>query len=154
MNTESEQFWSGLRNWSHEWLARIWRAHKAGELLNTEEQRVAARMAAHPEWGTWWELADDLGDAQTVTPGGVNPVACIMVEAAAEGLIAENEDAASVYRAKRRGGLSHDDARTEIGRALLGVIWEAEHRRIDPGQRLRAVFRQMERGTSATEIFC
>jgi len=154
MDAESERLRSGLRNLSHQHAALIWRAHKAGESLNVEDRRLAARMAAHPEWETWWQSADDLGDAETVTPDGVNPFACIAVEAAAEGLIVENRHAADAYRAMKRDGQSHDDARAEIGRALLGVIWEAEHRGVDPAQRLRAVFRQMERGASTTEIFC
>jgi hypothetical protein len=153
MNAESERFRSNLRNWSNEQLARIWRAHKTGELLNEDEKRLAARMAGHPEWETWWERADDLGDAQPVTPGGVNPFACVFVEAAAEGMIAEHKQAASAYTAMTGCGLSHDDARSEIGRALLGVMWEAEHRGVDPTQRLVDVLRQMEHGASASAIF-
>src|SRR5215831_13307450 len=113
MDAESERFRSGLRNLSHQRAALIWRAHKAGEALNVEDRRLAARMAAHPEWETWWQRADDLGDAETVTSNGVNPFACIAVEAAAEGLIAENKHAAQAYRAKKRDGLSHDAARAE-----------------------------------------
>src|SRR5690348_18293186 len=68
------------------------------KVLSHEGQRLAQRMASHPEWQAWWERADDLGDAQAVTGAGVNPFAAVTMEAIAEGLIEENSDARRAYR--------------------------------------------------------
>ena len=68
-----------LRSVTRGRLAQIWRASKAGAPLEGESQRLAEAMAAHPEWAPYWEIADDAGDAEILTPEGVNPFAAVAV---------------------------------------------------------------------------
>jgi Domain of unknown function (DUF1841) len=147
-----------LRNLSRASLARIWRAYKGGERLDGEERRLAARMAAHPEWARYWELADDLGDAELVTEEGVSPFGRVAVEAAVEGMVDKGGDrvARRTYKELCKDGLSHEDAAAEIARAFLGVYWEVGSGKIMPeeGQRrFHAVLRRISRGEAADRIF-
>jgi len=148
--------YSELRNASHELFAKVWRAQKSGsvKVLSHEGQRLAQRMASHPEWQAWWERADDRGDAQAVTGAGVNPFAAVTMEAIAEGMIEENSVARRAYRRLQRDNYSHEQARTEIARAFTEVLWECETGHgVDFDSRLRQIFRRIMRGESAQEIF-
>jgi len=145
-----------LRNASHEFFAKVWRAQKSGSVkgLSHEGQRLAQRMASHPEWQAWWERADDLGDGLAVTGAGVNPFAAVTMEAIAEGLIEENSVARRAYRRLQRDEYTHEQARTEIAMAFTGVLGECETGHgVDFDTRLRQVFRRIMRGESAQEIF-
>jgi hypothetical protein len=35
-------------------------------------------MAAHPEWMSWWERADQITEAEVLTPDGVDPYLAII----------------------------------------------------------------------------
>ncbi len=136
-----------LRHVTRGRLAQIWRAYTAGAPLEGERQRLAEAMAAHPEWAPYWEIADDAGDAEILTPEGVNPFAAVAVEAAVEGMISRGGDqtARRVYRRLRREGLSHRDARTEIARVFLRVYWEIGTGRIEPDAMLERFHAALKR---------
>jgi hypothetical protein len=155
--SEVDQY-AELRNLSRASLARIWRAYKAGERLDGEERRLAERMAAHPEWARYWELADDLGDAELVTEEGISPFARLAVEAAVERMIGKggNRVARRTYKELRKGSRSHEEAAAEIARAFLGIYWEVGSGRVPPeeGQRrFHEVLRRIGRGEAADEMF-
>ena len=115
-----------LRSLSRASPARIWRTYKADDRLDGEERILAERMAAHPEWTVYWDLADDLGDAELVTQEGASPFARIAAEAAVEEMIGKGGDRVvrRTYTALCKGGLSHEDAAAEIARAHVGVYRE------------------------------
>lgn len=146
-----------LQHVTHGRLAQIWRAYKAGAPLEGESQRLAEAMAAHPEWAPYWEIADDAGDAEILTPEGVNPFAAVAVEAAVEGIISRGGDtiARRVYQRLRREGLSHRDTRTEIARVLLGVYWEIGTGRIQAEamlERFHAALRRLRADETARDF--
>lgn len=153
-------------------MGRIWRDHKRGKLVPDEERRLAARMAAHPEWVEWWERAADLGDARVGTAEGIDPFRLVAVQAAVDGLVAEDggdradrwkeyyQDARAAYTRLRRDGLSDDAARSEIVYAYFGVLADARRRQTviedavkDTVARLRQVLRRLAGGERATDIF-
>lgn len=146
-----------LTNLSHAYMALIWRKYNAGTPLTGEDARLARCMAAYPEWVQWWERADDVGDAEVRTPEGVNPFLTVTVEAALEEMIEHGGDevAQHTYQQLRHRGLSHDQARAEIGRVFLGI-----YRLIDTGgiaseegtQAFPAALKRLAAGESAREI--
>ncbi|MFQ5915015.1 MAG: DUF1841 family protein [Nitrospinota bacterium] len=119
-------------------FARVWRAYKAGNRLKGEDKRFAERMAAHPEWTEWWEQADEPEDVEVLTPEGTDPFAALAVEVAVEGMIGRNEDkvARKTYRKLRSDGLTHEEARAEIGQVFVGVLWEVGKGRVAPENQL------------------
>jgi hypothetical protein len=147
-----------LRNASRTWLSLLWRGYQLGERLHGEEARFARCMAAHPEWTEWWERGDDVGDAEVVTPDGVDPYLAVALEATVEGMIAKGGDkhARRAYRQLRREGLSHVEARAEIGRVFTGVLWAEGAGRIPVGkgpQVFHTYLRRLMAGESASGIF-
>lgn len=147
-----------LKNLSHTYMGLIWRKYKAGVLLEEEEACLARCMAAYPEWAHWWTRADDIGDAEVRTPEGVNPFLTVAVEAALEEMIEDRgaEVARQTYQQLRHRGLSHDQARAEIGRVFLGI-----YRLIDTGgiaseqgtEAFPAALKRLAAGESAREMF-
>jgi hypothetical protein len=135
----------------------LWQRYKAGDPIVGDEKLLAERMAAHPEWTEWWERSDDLGDARMMVDG-VSPFGTVVVEALVEGMIIEAGDkqAHRTYRRLRKEGLSHEQARQEIGRAFTGVYWEVESGRVqyhDFERRLQQIWRRIQAGETAEEIF-
>jgi hypothetical protein len=150
--------WKGkLKSVSRARFAQIWRDYRAGKELDEEDQLLAKCMADHPEWTRWWEIADDIGDTP-VLEAWVDPFLAVAVEAAVEGMIGPGGDTAAqtAYNSLRRRGLAHVDARAEIGRALLGMIWQVETGKVHPGdadRRFRSVLERIAAGESTRDIF-
>jgi hypothetical protein len=104
-------------------IAGIWHAHRAGQRLGKEDLRLARRMAAHPEWTSWWERADQIPEAEVLTPDGIDPYLAVMAEAMVESATGRGGHyvARQTFRQLCRQGVNPEEARREIGRMLLGV---------------------------------
>ncbi len=67
-----------------------------------------------------------------------------------EEFIDGNPAAREAYKALRRRGQTHDEARNEITRVLLGVMWAVDRRFIDPAKAnevaLYPAFRRISNG--------
>ncbi len=167
-----DEFGPDLTNWGRAEMGRIWRNHKSGKLLADEERRLAARMAAHAEWVTWWERAEDLGDVPIGTIEGGDPFRFVAVQAAVDGLIAEGganrdrrwgeyyQDARAAHARLHSDGLSDEAARAEIVYAYFGVLADVRRRQTaiedaikDTVARFRQVLQRLAAGERATDIF-
>ncbi len=145
-------------SWLRAEIARIWRAHLAGEPLSSDDQLVADRLAAHPEWADWWAQADDLGDAGVLTPEGVDPFLRISIEGAVEGMIWEDVDPVvrQTYSQLLRNGFTDEEAKEEIGKAFLAISWTVANKRIsksDKDKYLHLALRRLSAGERIDEIF-
>ena len=80
---------SKLRNVSHSYIKFIWQGHCAGVPLEGEAQILAQVLARYPQWAHYWEMADDLGDAEVLLPDGADPFAVVAFEALVEGMLSE-----------------------------------------------------------------
>lgn len=92
-----------------------------------------------------------------MTPDGTD--AYRLVEGAVEGILAQNEDARRAHEAMRERGLEEEQARGEIARVLIAVMYHVgqESERLEragggPGLRSEA-FRRLAEGETADEIF-
>jgi hypothetical protein len=74
-----------------------------------------------------------------------------------EKFIDGNPAAKEAYKALRRRGQTHDEARSEITRILLAVMWAIDHRFIDPAKAnqiaLYPAFRRISNGELASDMF-
>jgi len=119
---------SGMHSWlrreSRADIAAIWQAYQAGQRLVKEDLRLARRMAAHPEWTSWWERADQITEAEVLTPDGVDPYLAIIAEAMVESATGKGgpKVARQTFRQLCRQGMKPEEARIEVGRILLGVF--------------------------------
>ena len=74
-----------------------------------------------------------------------------------EEFIDGNPAAKEAYKALRRRGQTHDEARNEITRVLLAVMWAVDRRFIDPNKvnevALYPAFRRISNGELASDMF-
>ncbi len=74
-----------------------------------------------------------------------------------EEFIEGNPAAKRAYKALRRRGQTHGEARTEITRVLLAVMWAVDRRYIDPAKSnevaLYPAFRRISNGELASDLF-
>ncbi len=68
-----------------------------------------------------------------------------------------NPAAKEAYKARRRRGQAHGEARDEITRVLLAVMWAVDRRFIDPAKANEVVlypaFRRISNGELASDMF-
>jgi hypothetical protein len=72
------------------------------------------------------------------------------IDKAVENMILVNPEVKSAFHSMCRRGLSRQSAEDEIGRALLGCMWEASRNMPD---RWSAVLKGLAGGKSAMELF-
>ena len=74
-----------------------------------------------------------------------------------EKFIEGNPPANEAYKALRRRGQTHGEARNEITRVLLAVMWAVDRRFIDPAKAnhvaLYPAFRRISNGELASDMF-
>ncbi len=74
-----------------------------------------------------------------------------------EEFIEGNPAAKEAYKALRRRGQTHGEARSEITRVLLAVMWAVDRRFVDPAKVnevvLHPAFRRISNGELASELF-
>ncbi len=74
-----------------------------------------------------------------------------------EEFIEGNPAAKRAYKALRRRGQTHSEARNEITRVLLAVMWAVDRRFIDPAKANEVVlypaFRRISNGELASDLF-
>jgi hypothetical protein len=74
-----------------------------------------------------------------------------------EEFIEGNPAAKEAYKALRRRGQTHGEARNEITRVLLAVMWAVDRRYIDPAKTNEVVlypaFRRIRNGELASDLF-
>lgn len=103
--------------------------------------------AAGPAGRAQGEREGDAGDAYR------------LVKDAVDGILAQNEEARRAHRAMRDRGLDEEEAREEIARVLIAVMYHVGEEsdrleRAGGGSGLRAeAFRRLADGESSEEIF-
>jgi len=75
---------SPLRVEFYRFVHAVWQHWREGRPLTGDARLYARVLARYPQWAHYWEMADDLGDIQVLTPEGLAPFAILALDAASE----------------------------------------------------------------------
>ena len=145
-----------LRRATRKHLAEVWRAYRAGQPLQGADRIFAKCMAEHPEWEDWFERVDsaEMEDGEFLSQEGIQPFAAVGVEATVEWLV--GPEARETYDKLREEGLDHREARAELARVLLGVLWMLDYGSVPANEGIElfhGILRRVAEGERAVDIF-